>query len=695
LGLAVAIASWFSLTYTRFEAGVSSVWIANGLLCGALLLAPRAQWRWYFLAGFAGQVLVRAMKDPPYAVAIIATANMLECALVAFWIRRHENDLARARSLTVVARDALLSTLVACAGSGMIASPIVSLRTGASPFFAWLTWFGAHVLGLVIVATLVVCAFQKNVRMIPDATRERWDYFGCLSLLMLVCWVVFEQHNLPVLFLIFLPLLLLAWRHGLSGRVVGVSVLALTSAVPAANGSGPFALLVTTNSSARLLFWQLFISSACVLAYSSAVSLTRRQQLERKLLRSESRYRLLADYSHDLIVQRVQGKGRVYVSPASLPLLGYAPDNLPPTEELIHPDDVARVTAEFGQLFSGVLDSATLLFRARHRRGHWLWLEAAAQAIDGEDGRSVIYTSRDVTERIAAEQATAAAQAQLQAITDHLPAMVARFDRDARYLYANSRSLAMVPHIDIIGKTLPELRGPSHYAQFKPMVDAVLRGESQAFDTWMTGPTGQRIELRAQFVPDRGADGRVQGFYSLAFDITEAKNFARELERLARVDALTGLANRRQFEEELAAAVARATRTGAALMVVSLDLDKFKQINDTLGHAAGDEVLVEFARRVRASVYNVDLVARLGGDEFVVLVQYSATAESGERIAKQILAAMVPPMTLTSGPVQAATSIGVGLQQPVTSAADLLALADRALYEAKARGRNTYSVLRE
>jgi len=130
-------------------------------------------------------------------------------------------------------------------------------------------------------------------------------------------------------------------------------------------------------------------------------------------------------------------------------------------------------------------------------------------------------------------------------------------------------------------------------------------------------------------------------------------------------------------------------------MVISLDLDKFKQINDTLGHAAGDEVLVEFGRRVRASVYNVDLVARLGGDEFVVLVQYSPTVESGERIARQILAAMVPPMPLTSGPVQAATSIGVGLQQPVTSAADLLALADRALYEAKTRGRNTYSLLRE
>jgi len=169
-----------------------------------------------------------------------------------------------------------------------------------------------------------------------------------------------------------------------------------------------------------------------------------------------------------------------------------------------------------------------------------------------------------------------------------------------------------------------------------------------------------------------------------------------ELERLARVDALTGLANRRQFDEALEGAVARAVRSGAALMVLSLDLDRFKQINDTLGHAAGDEVLQEFARRVGAAVYDVDRVARLGGDEFVVLVEYSANAEAGERMATHIITAMQPPIALADGSsVQAATSIGIGLQQPVTSALQLMALADKALYEAKGRGRNTWAICRD
>jgi diguanylate cyclase (GGDEF)-like protein/PAS domain S-box-containing protein len=298
-----------------------------------------------------------------------------------------------------------------------------------------------------------------------------------------------------------------------------------------------------------------------------------------------------------------------------------------------------------------------------------------------------------MTERRRFERQLGASQAQLQAITDHLPALVARFDRDVRYVYANPRSREMASGIDLIGKSLPDLRGPKHYAQFKPYVDAALRGEAQEFETWLETSSG-RIELRAQFVPDRTADGRVQGFYSMSFDITASKAAERELERQARVDALTGLANRRHFEEDLSAAVARATRTGAALLALSLDLDRFKQINDSLGHAVGDEVLKEFARRVRASVYDVDLVARLGGDEFVVLVEYAPTAEAGERIARHLLDAMVPPFEIDGRDVPVATSVGIGLHQPVVSAAALMALADKALYEAKARGRNTWSLCR-
>ena len=569
LGLLTLASAWLSFTLTRFG-GVAALWVANGLLTGALLLTPRERWLALAGASWLGQVVARLLVgDAALLVAVLPLANLLEAGIVAAWVRRNVADLRSARSLATVARDATASTVVACLASATLALPVLLTRPGATLLTAWGTWFTAHLLGMVVVATLTVCAFQQRVHLFGEHGR-RLDFALCFALLLAVCALAFGQSRYSLLFLVYLPLLLLAYRHGLSGMVLGIIAVAGISGITAAQGQGSFALAAAADPVSRLLYWQVYLAGGCLLAYSTAVAMVQRRQFESRLR---------------------------------------------------------------------------------------------------------------------------ASQAQLQAITDNLPAMVARFDRQARYLYANPRSRSMVPGVDLIGKSLPELRGEAHYAEFQTHVEAALHGETQEFDTWLNAPGG-RVLLRSHFVPDVGADGKVQGFYSLSFDVTAQRTAERELERMARVDALTGLANRRHFDESLGEAVALAQRTGAPLMLVSLDLDKFKQVNDTLGHAAGDEVLVEFGRRVSASAYaDVDLVARLGGDEFMVLVRYSASEEAGERLARKIIAAMAEPIALSSGQqVQAATSIGIGLMQPVTSGQALLALADAALYDAKARGRNTFTL---
>src|SRR6478736_2803325 len=130
LALLVLVTSWFSLTYTRFQTGVSAVWLSNGLLTGALLLAPRRQWSWYFVVAAVAQFAARWIKHDPWQFSLLLVfANMVECAVVAFWVRRREGDLDRARSLPRVSRAALGSTLVACAISGLLVMPILALRT--------------------------------------------------------------------------------------------------------------------------------------------------------------------------------------------------------------------------------------------------------------------------------------------------------------------------------------------------------------------------------------------------------------------------------------------------------------------------------------------------------------------------------------------------------------------------------------
>jgi diguanylate cyclase (GGDEF)-like protein len=169
----------------------------------------------------------------------------------------------------------------------------------------------------------------------------------------------------------------------------------------------------------------------------------------------------------------------------------------------------------------------------------------------------------------------------------------------------------------------------------------------------------------------------------------------REMAALARTDALTGIANRRMFEEVFALAVARAARLGHWVGLAYLDIDHFKAINDSRGHAAGDMVLVEFAQRLHHAVRATDTVARLAGDEFVVLFDCLDPDAAPEALARTILACMRAPFVLGEASVDVTASVGVALAAGGAGSMDaLLGAADQALYEAKNNGRNTWAVRR-
>src|SRR5690606_6750606 len=166
------------------------------------------------------------------------------------------------------------------------------------------------------------------------------------------------------------------------------------------------------------------------------------------------------------------------------------------------------------------------------------------------------------------------------------------------------------------------------------------------------------------------------------------------LERLSRVDPLTDLANRRQFDDRLGLALKRQQRHAIPIALLCMDIDHFKDINDGHGHAAGDVVLQTFARRLCASVRETDLVARLGGDEFVILIE-DAPPEAAEAVARKVVAAMAEPVDVGGTRLTVSTSIGVAYARQSADAAGLMASADAALYEAKKAGRNRYHVARE
>ncbi|RSZ60634.1 diguanylate cyclase [Massilia atriviolacea] len=193
-------------------------------------------------------------------------------------------------------------------------------------------------------------------------------------------------------------------------------------------------------------------------------------------------------------------------------------------------------------------------------------------------------------------------------------------------------------------------------------------------------------------VPRRDEFGELsRAFFTLSQHRREAEV---KLEAQARTDILTGIDNRRMFEETFAAALARAARADSVVALAYLDIDHFKAINDTYGHKAGDQVLVEFAKRLRAAVRSTDSVARLAGDEFVAIFEGVRDDAEPAILAGKILDMARIPFAAAGQQLQVTTSVGIAIGGGAASMEDYLALSDEALYAAKQAGRNRFAIRR-
>jgi diguanylate cyclase (GGDEF)-like protein len=200
----------------------------------------------------------------------------------------------------------------------------------------------------------------------------------------------------------------------------------------------------------------------------------------------------------------------------------------------------------------------------------------------------------------------------------------------------------------------------------------------------LTRPDGRVIEVRS--IPlDAG------GFVRTYTDITARKKAEDRVRYLAHHDDLTQLVNRVAFRERLQHAFALARASARGVAVLYLDLDRFKEINDTRGHDAGDRVLAETAQRMRASVRAVDTVARLGGDEFAIILPFLESEESARQLATRLVASVAEPFLIDGTPARIGVSIGIAIYpKDSVSVDELLLHADGALYRAKHAGRNTF-----
>lgn len=309
----------------------------------------------------------------------------------------------------------------------------------------------------------------------------------------------------------------------------------------------------------------------------------------------------------------------------------------------------------------------------------------------GEPGFSAFIT--DISERKRVQQQLEDSAERLRTITDNLPVLISYFDSQRRYAFANAVHetwLGVAPN-ESIGKTMEEAYGAPYY---EPQSDALARawlGETVQCEHEIVHSGSTRF-VHSTYLPHI-RQGQVVGLYTLTSDATEVQLHNRRLHRLAHTDPLTGLPNRREFDLVLRACAAH-PNTNVQTALLSIDVDYFKQINDTYGHAVGDQVLIEFGRRLRAAVRGSDFVARVAGDEFMVLLSDVTSVADVELIARKILLAISVQFNIADVCLPVSATIGVAVADIAAQPAALMEAADKALYCAKVAGRNTYVLVR-
>jgi diguanylate cyclase (GGDEF)-like protein/PAS domain S-box-containing protein len=688
------------LAYCSDNGITSLIWLPAGLALSALLLGGSR----YACAVFLGALLVNAIAINSFWVAAaIATGNTLE-ALLAAWMLKREHDfnqsaLSTRNYLQLLIAGGTASVIAALLGTAIL---VFFGYFEDETFFLNLTyWWMGDMLGIVLMTPLILVW-----RRAPDGglkPKRLVEFIVLFGVTFLACQVVFMgwMHDavgdIAKGYWLFLFVTWAAVRLGVHGVVVILIMSAVMGLLGAQQGTGFFAADIVKTY--LTTYWS-FMVILSVTGMTLATYFVERRRVEKTLIASEGYQRaifnatpdaMLISDSHGIITQANQQ--------AEL-MLGYKLGELTGQSiEILIPEGFRLKHPELHAKFVATPVTRPLRagrsVKARRKDGSVFDVDISLSPINTEQGLFFASALRDVTLN---KQAEAHLRVAAIAFESNEPMVIT--DAENTILQINRAFTESTGYSkeEAVGQKINLLKSGRHDADFyEEMWEGIGRDGTWQGEIWDRRKNGEIYPKWLIISVVKGDDGVVTHYVGTHIDITERKAAEEQIKQLAFFDPLTQLPNRRLLQERLKHGIDMERRDGKQLALLMLDLDRFKAVNDSLGHLAGDELLQQVAARITSRLRDVDMVARLGGDEFVVLLEDIAHPEDAARVAEHIIVDLSKVFCVGQGDeVQIGVSIGISLYPQHGENIDILMdHADAALYQAKDAGRGCFAYFSE